>query len=172
MSRIAAILGQLTDPDLDWMVGAGRALKIGVGEVVIGQGKPIPSLFVVLEGRFSIYGAAGDNDTRPAELLGEVSFIDGIPPAADVLASEDSLVLSIPHDALRERLAKDDAFAARFYRAVALMLTHRLRNAAAAATGCAQPSAAPEEDDPAGREALARAAQRFDALIERLRRSA
>lgn len=154
------MLAQLDDADADWLAAAGERRPIPVGSLLIEQGKPLAAVFIVLDGRFDIYGAASTIGIGPGEMLGEVSFVDQSPPAADLVASEDSLVLAVPRAALQARLSTDAAFASRFYRAVALLLSHRLRRTAAEASGDPRLMPAQADDD-----ARARARR----LVERLR---
>ena len=62
------------------------------------------------------------------EILGEMSFIDDLPPSATVIAKRNSELLRIEKEALRKQLQKNKSFAARFYYSLALLLAHRLRN--------------------------------------------
>lgn len=135
MPPLFYVLTQLTDEDIDWLRASGRRREVPLGAVLIEQGRPIEAVFIVLEGRLSVYGAAGSGDIGIGEMLGEISFVDARPPSADVVANEDSVVLAVPRRELQEKLDADPGFAARFYRAIALLLSHRLRDAAIAASG-------------------------------------
>jgi CRP-like cAMP-binding protein len=57
-----------------------------------------------------------------------MSFVDGQPPSATVTALETSIVLSISCQQLRHKLQQDIWFASRFYRAMAILLSSRLRS--------------------------------------------
>jgi CRP/FNR family transcriptional regulator, cyclic AMP receptor protein len=75
--------------------------------------------------------AAGNKEVarlRSGEIVGEMSFVDSRPPSATVQAVEPSSVLAIPRLALKARLSQDAFFAARFYRAMAVFLSDRLRS--------------------------------------------
>jgi CRP-like cAMP-binding protein len=162
MSNIPFVLGQLTDEDVDWLASVGERREVPVGTLLVEKNQPVEWVSIVLSGRFSLWGAAGSGIVGAGEMIGEISFIDSIPPSADVVASEDSTVLAVPHAALRERLQADLAFAARFYRAVAMMVVERLRDAAAVASGVPRP---PEEIAGDGLGAVV-AWQRFERLLE------
>ena len=56
-----------------------------------------------------------------------MSFVEDRPPSATVKALASSVVLSIPRVQLAAKLKQDTAFAARFYRALAVFLSFRLR---------------------------------------------
>jgi CRP/FNR family transcriptional regulator, cyclic AMP receptor protein len=166
MSNIPFVLGQLTDDDIDWLARVGERREVPVGTLLVEKNLPVEWISIVLQGRFSLYGAAGSGVIGAGEMIGEISFIDSIPPSADVVASEDSLVLAVPHAALRERLQADREFAVRFYRAVAMMLVERLRDAAAVASGMPRP---PEEIAGDGLGAVT-AWQRFERLADAVAR--
>jgi CRP-like cAMP-binding protein len=162
MSNIPFVLGQLTEADIDWLARHGERREVPVGTLLVEKNLPVAWIFIVLQGRFSLYGAAGSGVIGTGEMIGEVSFVDSIPPSADVVASEDCVVLAVPHAALREHLDTDRDFGVRFYRAVAMMLAERLRDAAAVASGMPRP---PEEIAGDGLGALA-AWQRLERLTE------
>jgi CRP/FNR family transcriptional regulator, cyclic AMP receptor protein len=162
MSNIPFVLGQLTDADVDWLARVGERREVPVGTLLVEKNLPVEWIFILLQGRFSLYGAAGSGVIGAGEMIGEISFIDSIPPSADVVASEDSVVLAVPHTALRERLLSEPEFAVRFYRAAAMMLAERLRDAAAVASGMPRP---PEEIAGDGLGAVT-AWQRFERLVD------
>jgi CRP/FNR family transcriptional regulator, cyclic AMP receptor protein len=90
------------------------------------------------------------------EVVGGIAFVDSAPPSATVMAAGDASVLALPHTLLRQRLAEDAPFAARFYRALAIFLADRLR----ATTHCCGPAAATPSCggcNPPAREPLAAA---------------
>ena len=128
MRKALYILGQLTDGDVEWLLAAGARRVLDPGDVLIEQGQPADALSIVLEG-----GLAVEVDGRrvanrgTGEFLGEMSFVDGSPPSATVRATERSLVLAIPQVAVADHLRADTAFAARFYRAIAMVLSARVR---------------------------------------------
>ena len=102
------------------------------------------------------------------EIMGEMSFIDSAPPSATVQAVEASVVLAIPRKRLSAKLADDIGFAARFYRALSVLLANRLRTIVASAPNGATPdldrgSATEEMDD------VEMASARFDWIQQRLR---
>lgn len=60
-------------------------------------------------------------------IFGEISFLDGLPTSASVVAESPATLLVIPGDEIRRLGADDTEFAARFYRALAVALAGRLR---------------------------------------------
>jgi CRP/FNR family transcriptional regulator, cyclic AMP receptor protein len=131
MKKVFFLLGELDDDDIDWMISTGRREEIVAGTVLIQEGEPIDTLHILLEGTLAVSVAALEGKTiarlTSGAVVGEMSFADARPPSATVQAVENSLVLSIPRHQLVEKLKKDEGFASRFYRAIAIFLSTRLR---------------------------------------------
>jgi CRP/FNR family transcriptional regulator, cyclic AMP receptor protein len=131
MKKVFFLLGELDDDDLDWMISNGSREEVPAGTILISEGKPIDTLHILLEGTLLVSVAALDGKAiarlTSGAVVGEMSFADARPPSATVEAVEDSLVLSIPRAQLLEKLQKDEGFASRFYRAIAIFLSTRLR---------------------------------------------
>lgn len=177
MKKVFFLLGELDDDDIDWMIAVGRREEVAAGTVLIQEGEAIDTLHILLEGTLSVSVAALDNKTiarlTSGAVVGEMSFADARPPSATVQAVENSLVLSIPRALLMEKLQKDEGFASRFYRAIAIFLSTRLRGTVRY-LGYAKEHAIADES---GQEDLSPeivnnvplAQARFDWLLRRLR---
>lgn len=131
MERILFILGILEDEDVDWLVSTGQRHTIARDEVLIREGEPTPALYLIVSGQFavSIERLPETNIARISggEVVGEMSFIDGLPPSATVTATAPSVVLAIQRARLEQKLSQDIGFAHRWYRAIATLLSIRLR---------------------------------------------
>jgi len=131
LRKVLYFLGILQDADIEWIVRTGSRRSVRAGTVVIEEGKPIDSLFFILDGEFSVTSgrSSGLELARLAagEMLGEMSFVDERPPSATVTAKMDSVIGVVPRSALEKKLAADVGFAARFYKSIAVLLSHRLR---------------------------------------------
>lgn len=131
MEKVLFILAELDDDDIDWILENGNRELISAGTVLIDEGKPIDAVYILLEGELSVKTVAtGDRELASllsGEVVGEMSFIDTRPPSATVIAKQESIVLSIPRWYLADKLKQDVGFASRFYRAMAVFLSHRLR---------------------------------------------
>lgn len=180
MRKALYILGELEDSDIDWLITSGKKERIPVNEILIQEGEESDALYIVLGGNFSVSIAALNNQevsrVGPAEVLGEISYVDSRPPSATVRAAEESLVLSIPRPKLSEKLKQDMGFAARFYRAIAVVLAYRLRDIEARSSAVkASPSdteadfADPDELDLDMLDKASRAGARFERMLKRLR---
>ncbi|MDX2096573.1 MAG: cyclic nucleotide-binding domain-containing protein [Leptolyngbyaceae cyanobacterium bins.59] len=178
MQKVLFILGELNDEDIDWMVDIAARDEIPAGRVLIEEGKPIDALYIVLDGTLivSVEALEGKEVARlsTGEVVGEMSFVDARPPSATVKAVEDSLVLSIPRQQLAIKLQQDMGFASRFYRALAIFLSDRLRGTVSrlgyGKDGSLEGGTGRETDlNPHVRENLILAGARFDWLLRRLR---
>jgi len=128
MRKAMYLMGVLDDADINWMAEKGAVRALDRGAVLIEEGKPVESIFLLLEGRLSV--TAGSREVASlfsGELVGEISFVDSRPPSATVTTAAKSHVLAIPRAALEDKLARDFKFAAHFYRAIAVFLAERLR---------------------------------------------
>ena len=131
MKKVLFILGELDDDDIDWVIETAVRQDVVAGTVLIREGQPIDTLYILLEGTLSVSVAAmGDREIAQlssGDVVGEMSFIDTRPPSATVTATHPSLVLSLPREQLATKLRQDVGFASRFYRALAIFLSNRLR---------------------------------------------
>jgi len=167
------LLGILNDSDLDWMIAAGTKREVAPGSVVIHQGSPINEMFLVLDGAFGVRtdktGAADIARLRAGEVVGEMSFVDSRPPSASVQATEQSVVLAIPRTVLENKLSTDVHFAARFYRALAVFLSSRLRSTVGQLGYGRIEADLDDEVEPDTLDNLSLAGARFDWLQRRLK---
>src|SRR3712207_5716250 len=96
------------------------------------QNDPV-DLAGLLEGRLAVWLQLRHGQEREiarlqaGEIVGEMSFVDARPPSATVKAVEDSTVFGIAKAVLSAKLASDQGFAARFYRALAIYLSTTVR---------------------------------------------
>ena len=70
---------------------------VDVGEVLLADGQPVGTLFVLLEGGLRVEkgGQLITTVTEPGACVGEMSLLLGIPATADVVASEASTLAVI-----------------------------------------------------------------------------
>lgn len=132
MKRVLFILGQLSDLDIDWMINNGAKRNLKSGEWLIQQGEEVENLYIVLEGKFSVLNKYKPDieiaSIGPGEVLGEMSFIDARPPEASVLSTESASIFYISRAHIKKKMEKDPGFSARFYLAMSMFLSSRLRS--------------------------------------------
>jgi CRP/FNR family cyclic AMP-dependent transcriptional regulator len=174
MRKVLYLMGILDDGDVEWLGKSGSTKHISTGTVLIHEGKAIDDVYVVLDGKLSVLvKGMGDREIAAllaGEVVGEMSFVDSRPPSASVVAAQDSHLLVLPRSALTSKLKMDDAFAARFYKAVATLLADRLRKTTShLGYGQWNEEADPDELDESLMDSASLGATRFDRLLKRLR---
>lgn len=129
MRKVLFIFGVLNDSDIDWMARTGSRRDIRRQQVLIQEGVPIDAIVLLLQGRMgvSVSGAGEIAQVEAGDFIGEMSLVDSAPPSATVSAKLDSVALFLDKQILLRKLAGDHAFASRFYRALAILLSDRLR---------------------------------------------
>jgi len=128
--KVLFIFSVLSDGDVEWLAQAGERMHVDPGAILIAHGTRVDHIYFVLEGRLAIRTRAGDtvSTLESGEIVGEMSLVDPAPTVVSVQAVAESTLLRIPDAVLREKLAADFAFAARFYRALCVFLADRVRN--------------------------------------------
>jgi len=174
MKKVLYILGELSDPDVEWIIGVGHKERLAPGATLIREGNTIGSLYIVLDGNLSVLAPGGVEVAQlgAGEMIGEVSFVDSRPTSATVKALQASTVLGIPRDQLNERLQAIPEFAARFYRALAVFLSYRLRDTNSQlgyGPGTPRPQSNREDElDDGVMDNLYLAGTRFERILKRL----
>jgi CRP-like cAMP-binding protein len=107
-----------------------RQEEYGADDVIVAEDSRPQALYILIHGRVAV---AKDHlghrvpigEVRPGELFGEVSYLDGSPASASVVARGPASVLVLPDpDAL---LTEAPELAAGFYRSLAVAVARRLR---------------------------------------------
>ena len=149
LKEVLFVFGEFSDSDLDWIIAMGRTEEIPAGRALIQEGKPIDALYIILNGTMRVSVAEVDSNpltlafatlgvsesaerevarVAKGEIVGETAFVGAGTAPNTIKALENSLVLSIPRQQLKIKLEQDVRFAARFYRAIAALLSDRLRS--------------------------------------------
>ncbi len=161
MRKALYILGELEDRDILWLSHHGVPRDIGADETLIDAGRELSELYFVLEGSFAVSVAGASIATLSlGDVIGEMSFVERRPPSADVRAAVPSKVLAIGRAEILSAFAIDEGFAARFYKALAIFLSDRLRAHTA--------NAAEDELDDAILDTIHQAGDRFVRLLSLL----
>jgi CRP-like cAMP-binding protein len=175
MRKALELLGRLNDADIEWLVENGAQSHVETGSILIHEGVPIDSLYILLDGQLEV--SIGRERRKVAtllsgEIVGEISFVDPRPPSATVRASTGAHVLRVPRDRLHKKLGDDAPFAARFYLALASCMATRLRNTTdRLGYGQTLPVSDPDELEDSVMEEITIAAVHFRTILQRLRGS-
>lgn len=129
MRKVLLIFSELTDGDVEWLANAGDRIHLDAGAVLIPNNARVDSLYFVLDGRLAIKTVKGEviRLLESGEIIGEMSLVDPAPTVVSVEVDADATLLRIADAKVREKLASDLGFAARFYRALCVFLADRMR---------------------------------------------
>jgi CRP-like cAMP-binding protein len=131
MRKSLILFGVLDDSDVDWLLRVASKRIVPNGSTLIREGVPTDSLYIVLSGAFEVFARGGKTPIArllSGEVIGEMSFVDSRPPSATVIAEQDSWVLDLPREEVFMRLQDQPFFGGRFYRAIAVFLSSRVRD--------------------------------------------
>ena len=130
MRKVLYILGQLSDSDVDWLASAGQRLRVEKGTQLITFGVSLSHVYIVLDGELSVQTSKRFELAKVSsgEILGEMSLVDSRPPSASVVVLQDAVVLALDKAVLQAKLDLDTGFSSRFYRAIAIFLSERMRS--------------------------------------------
>ena len=130
MRKVLLIFSELTDGDVEWLAKAGDRIHLEKGAVLITQNSRVENIYFVLDGRLAIKAPSGEviRMLESGEVVGEMSLVDPALTSVSVEVDKDATMLRISDRTVREKLAEDTAFAARFYRALCVFLADRMRN--------------------------------------------
>lgn len=108
--RKVPLFSELTEIDLDRLFSLAEPVKLKAGDVLMKEGAPSDSMYVVREGEFEITKRNNNQDVvlsvrGPGEVIGEMALLDHTPRNATVRALTDSSVFMIGPDAFQQVLA-------------------------------------------------------------------
>ena len=131
MRKILYILGHLSDDDIDWMVNVGQVRELPDEQILIREAVETPDIFILLNGTAEVRasGAGVVAVLRAGDVVGEMAFVDQAPPSASVVSVGSLQYLAIEKAMLQHRLDTEPGFAGRFFKALAVFLSARLRKA-------------------------------------------
>lgn len=131
MRQVLYILGDLNQSDISWLAETGDIKQPAQGDLIVSAGDAVGFLHIVLDGKLTVETGAGGVLATLAvgDIIGEMSLIEKRKPDVSVIAQASARLLSIPMPVIEQKLKDDEGFAARFYRALAILLSDRLRRA-------------------------------------------
>jgi CRP-like cAMP-binding protein len=130
------LIDLINEDDIAWLLTTSIERQVEPGTVLIQENDTIESLYFVLDGLLHVTTASLSekplNVLGPGEIIGEISFLDKRRASASVTAVEPARLLELPRARLVQKLRQDRGFTARFYRALAVIMSRRLRHATSA----------------------------------------
>jgi CRP/FNR family cyclic AMP-dependent transcriptional regulator len=175
MRNVLSIFGVLNDTDVEWIARTGFLRRLNYGDIIIREGENTDFLIFLLEGGLVVTTTALGEIARMnvGDIVGEISLVDSAPPSATITARGNGLALFLEKKQLVRKLEKDDGFAARFYRALAMFLADRLRDARAstsAVSATSENAIETDELDIGILDHLSIAGDRFNRMLRTLSR--
>lgn len=130
MRKILYFLGHLTDEDVEWLASHGTRQEYGDGVCLTEEDQPVTHMAILLQGSAEVLINQGRKviaTVGAGEMIGEVSLVDAHPASATVRCHGSLLCLRLAHADMRRKFETDTAFAARFYKAITLLMAERMR---------------------------------------------
>ena len=114
------------------LLAAAPVKSLAPGELVFDFNVPLRAIFVVDEGAVRVEHRDGENLTTlavlgPGQFFGEMSFVDGSPTSARVVANVQTRLRAIDLGVVDNLSEVDPTFGSRLYRSIAAILVERLR---------------------------------------------
>ncbi|ATE64055.1 Crp/Fnr family transcriptional regulator [Rhizorhabdus dicambivorans] len=140
MQNARYIAAGLSDSDMLWLLSVGKLRRLKAGERLVTAGKSVADLFFVTSGQLGVVLEDGSRvaQLHTGDVVGEMSFVERHSPLVSVIAEEPTEMLAIPRKLILDRFEQEPVFAARFYRALAVFLSERLRETTAAVKAAAE----------------------------------
>ncbi|MGK7888702.1 MAG: cyclic nucleotide-binding domain-containing protein [Leptolyngbyaceae cyanobacterium] len=127
------LLKELSNADIDWMFSEGNTSQVPAGTVLVKSNECPDQFHIILDGEVSLSGLTqGESTPQDIARLGS-SDVLGVSPLFKTMlpfeakAATDVRVFSLSQEQLASKLAADVTFKAHLYRAIALILSDRLR---------------------------------------------
>jgi signal transduction histidine kinase len=122
--RQVPVFAELSDAEAEQLWLASKRQTVAPGELLIKEGAPGGSLYIILNGSLEVTKRDGDHEItlatrRECDVLGEMSLLEDTPRTASVRATETSELLVVDRDAFRQLLARHPDAAATLLRTVA-----------------------------------------------------
>lgn len=125
------MLGDLSEADLLWIAEHCDVHTVTAGQALIRAQQAVEHLFLIADGAMTVQSTDGTvlAQRTIGDVLGEMSFVEKRLPEVNVIAQNDVRIIAIPRNKLLTALQDRPDFAARFYKAIAVFLSDRLREA-------------------------------------------
>ncbi len=104
------------------------------GDIIFHAGEMGDALYIIYEGSVEVIKPGkGDEPEQvmtelgPGEIFGEMALLEELPRSATIRAKDNVRLLRIPREYFMKLLNEDQMIALKIYRAINLILCHRLR---------------------------------------------
>lgn len=133
----------MTATDYALLKDKAQSRSLRPGELLIREGLHAGAVFLIQTGTVDVErGGARLVTLKGGDIVGEMSFLEGVPASASVIAAEPVTALAIPVRELQQIFEAFPHLAARFYRSIAVTLSRRLRETSRQLANASQAQAA------------------------------
>ncbi|MBK35852.1 MAG: hypothetical protein CME26_10025 [Gemmatimonadetes bacterium] len=105
---LSPLLVGLNMDELESLVGAAAIHQFRSGEIIVQEGEPGESMYILHDGEVVVEKKTGDEDHveltrlhRRGDFFGEMVFVDVLPRSATVRADPEAMLLEFPLEVLR-----------------------------------------------------------------------
>src|SRR5215208_2784894 len=100
----------LTDAELKQLIAMAEPISLRAGDVLIRQGEPGDSAYVLMKGYFEVQKQSGQSlikiDVRnPGDVVGEMALLSRAPRNASIIAKTNGEALRVPQEAFEKLLS-------------------------------------------------------------------
>jgi signal-transduction protein with cAMP-binding, CBS, and nucleotidyltransferase domain len=125
----AKLFAGLTDAEREALKVAATLRRGKVGERIIGQGKVLDRMFIILEGQAEVRVNGKHLATLSGQpLVGEIEFLDMLPATADVLLLKETDLIELHYASLAGLMEKQPRLGYVLMREIARIEARRLRD--------------------------------------------
>ena len=108
--RRLSLFAELSEDDLDRLYKMSKLITVPKGNVLIEEGAPGESLYVIIDGEYEVTQRSGKQDVllsvrKSGEVIGEMSIIEQVPRNATVRALVEGHVLEVGRPAFMTMLS-------------------------------------------------------------------
>jgi CRP-like cAMP-binding protein len=124
---------RLSEQECALIEAGGEWVRARTGETIIAEQRANKAFYIVIEGAVDVrlsdsVGSSIELASHgPGMMIGEYSFLDGLPAAASVVPATESVLFMISHDKLNDILENHDRIGRIVYRNLLGILVDRLR---------------------------------------------
>jgi CRP-like cAMP-binding protein len=121
----------LTDDQMDQVLALGSLVTYQAGETMLKLGTAASDLYIILEGKATAVTWDSDKlmDLGHGSVFGALSFVDGQPQPAHILAATNCTVAKFPAADLRQLMNRDRDLGFVLLATMSRVIAHRYRKA-------------------------------------------
>jgi hypothetical protein len=121
------VFRSLTPREFVRLVGLGRWEEASADTRIVERARPLDRLMVIASGKTAVRVGERVIELGEGQFVGEMSFISGDPPTADVVATQPTVYVAWPKAELRTFLADNPALRAAWQAVLGADLVEKLR---------------------------------------------